>query len=362
MTKAERILLALLQAGLWEKADLNMTAGLLPCSEEDWQEVYRLAQQQTVSGIIYQGLLRLPDPLLPPRSLLLRWTVLIDRIEQRNRQMNSLLADLFRLFRNKGWEAVVQKGQGTALLYGQPLWRECGDIDLCFPNFADGEKAADFLLKASPQKPEKEADGSLTYLLRGIRIEHHRTLLDFQNPFLQPHLNRFIRKYGLTEAVLPEGEGAFTIPAPMTHVLLLNAHILKHVLGWGIGLRQLCDLALAYDRFSGQLEADDLYGLYRKAGLRTWNDLLHAFLTECIGLPADRLPYPSAAKVSPLPLLEKVMQTGNFGLQRQGRTTAKAWTRKWHTLKAFCQNASFTLNYAPQEGCWTTLRLLKGNL
>lgn len=361
MTKEQAVLFGLLQAGLWEK-DVDELS-YFPLSADSWQAVYRLARQQTVSGIVYRGLSHLPEKFFPPQQLLVRWVALADRIEQKNRRMNRLLSQLFGCFRLNGWKVVVQKGQGTASFYEWPLLRECGDIDLYFPDPKAG-KAVLSAMQAGGCRVEKFPDGSVSYSREGILVEHHPDLLDLQNPFLRKKIAVLEEQYGFEEIALPESREKMFVPAPELHLLLLNTHIMKHAFGLGIGLRQFCDLARAYKSLQDRFSPDELHLLYHTMNIGKWSDLLHTFLTTYIGLPAGYLPYPPRCTCDVRPLLEIVLRGGNFGQHQRGRAEASwtVWIRKIHTFWSFCRNNRFTMAYAPQEAFWTAVRLLRGNL
>ena len=134
-------LLALLRGGLWEQ-DVKPHS-CFPLSHDSWEEVFLLSKQQTVTGVAFRGLHHLPDGMLPPESLLLRWMAAADGIERKNKEMNLALDSLLTLFARHGLHPILQKGQGLASLYAYPLLRECGDIDLYFVDEKEFESASD---------------------------------------------------------------------------------------------------------------------------------------------------------------------------------------------------------------------------
>ena len=357
--KEVTVLFTLLKAGLWEKEPENLS--LFPLSANSWEYVYRLARQQTVTAIVYQGICKLPERLLPPESLLFRWVAEADSIERKNRRMNRTLEELYRLFRENGLNPVLQKGQGIALLYENPLVRECGDIDFYFQTAQEGDCAFE-LIKRLGKAMRQEADGSRCYVWKGIEVEHHPRLLDIANPFVQPYLKKLEVSQGYRTACIASGHDfEIRVPSPMLNLLLLNTHIMKHSFGWGIGLRQFCDMARAYHCLSDVITGSELKTLYRKTGILRWSRLLHSFLTEHIGLDATRLPY----QEKPLcvrALQEMVLQGGNFGQHLIGRSHASQpfWKRKAHTSYSFLRHARFSLTYAPKEALWTFTSLLAG--
>ena len=102
--------LVLLKAGLWEK-DLE-SLSCFPLTSEEWHEVYQQALCQTVSGIVYRGIIRLPDHLIPPEDILLRWVVRVDAIEQRNRHMNEVVNELVPSLRTRKYGPSYRKARG----------------------------------------------------------------------------------------------------------------------------------------------------------------------------------------------------------------------------------------------------------
>lgn len=349
-------LLALLRGGLWEQ-DVKPHS-CFPLSRDGWEEVFLLSKQQTVTGVAFRGLHHLPDGMLPPESLLLRWMAAADGIERKNKEMNLALDSLLTLFARHGLHPILQKGQGLASLYTYPLLRECGDIDLYFVDEKEFESASDSI-QAQGIRLVRKADGSLMYSWQGIPVEHHIRLIDLYHP---PHNTKKtdliweFRRMALSTA----SDLEVTVPAPSLNLLLQYAHILKHALGRGIGLRQLCDLTLSCDRWHTDLMPDVLKGVCRQAGLTKWVSLLHAFLTERLGLASDRLPYPETA-ANTQPLLEIIWRGGNFGHQAY-RLTRPTLLHKIQTAEAFRRNISFAFRYAPKEALAIFVNLLKGQI
>lgn len=358
--KLHTALLTLLRSGLWERELDNSSC--FPLSENDWELLFRLSRQQTVTGIVFQGMHYLPDELLPSANLLIRWTAEVDAIEGRNRKMNQALSELYALFRAKDLNPVLQKGQGVAQFYPNPLLRECGDIDLYFNNH-EAQEEATACIRSCGITVKKMPDESLFYHWKGIEVEHHVRLFDLYTPFLRRCTDRLEREKGFEFITLQDLELFAMIPAPFLNLLLLDLHILKHVLGWGIGLRQLCDMACACYQLHREVDPEEMRTTCRKLGLGRWNPLLHTFLTEHLGLPANCLLYPETAPTAQ-PLWDIVWRGGNFGYQLVNRQQAgqSAWKRKMHTASSFLQNQRFAFRYAPQEAFWIFIGLLKGQL
>lgn len=59
MKKVQKALLVLLRAGLWESRIEDLSC--FPMSAGEWKNLYLLSRQQTVTGIVFQGIQHLPE-------------------------------------------------------------------------------------------------------------------------------------------------------------------------------------------------------------------------------------------------------------------------------------------------------------
>ena len=398
--------ISLLRAGLWGRDPLS--EGFLRLDVGEWDEVFRMSGRQTVTGIVFDGICRLPDDLLPSDNVFARWVAAAAAMENRNARMNSALKALVKIFVDNGLHPVLQKGQGIAGLYPDPSHRECGDIDLYFPTdrplrlskgsgMEPSEEGpfdtsassvsgrpwdrADEIVRSKGLDASRMPDGGLSYEWQGVEVEHHPMIVDLNGPFLKRWGRTLTDDPGTRPSSLADG---LLEPTPELNALMLNTHILKHAMGKGVGLRQMCDLAMVYHRMSEgdrRHETGELiYCLYRRAWIQKWSRLLHSFLVEVIGLPEEELPYPERI-VSVRPLLGIVKEGGNFGQYRSGRF-GKDYSRlstghlgrsasvpepvegsmrgKLDTAGMFVRRAGFSLRFAPNEAFWTVVNLAVG--
>ena len=353
---AEKLMMALLQAGLWN-SDAPLQS-IRPATDDCWAQVYTLARRQTVSGIVFRGIEKLNDEQLPNDTLLMLWAADAENIARANRKMNATASSLDTLFTTHGLHPVHLKGQGIAQSYDTPELRQPGDIDLYFPT-REEQAAARAIIAKQGIKTSLMPDGSTHYLFDGIEVEHHPTLFDLDTPAAQRHLKEIEKRHGYTRTSIGKQESV-TTPAPLPNILQLNSHILKHTMGKGVGLRQLCDSARAYHTHSGTIDSYEIKEIYRQTGLERWSKLLHSYLVTHLGMPIDTLPYPETP-VATAPLARIIMAGGNFGHYRHGNRAATTTVRrKLHTAGTFLHNLRFSCHYAPQEALWRVLNLIKG--
>lgn len=351
MDREVQALFALVRAGLWGRYDDAMSS-VFPLSVQEWERVFTIARQQTVTGIAFRGLDMLPEEMLPPMGHMAKWMAYADRIEQSNRAVNETLAMLCGHFAKSGERTVLQKGPGVAVMYPEPLLRECGDIDLFFPD-VDGD--SDPLLGIPGVSREAKPDGSWEYQVNGIVIERHSYLLDIVSPRASRFVKRLIEEKGY-ESVSVSGS-VVLVPAPEVNLLLLSSHILKHAFGVGVGLRQLCDMAVACSFYAERVNPQEMEGIYRKAGLEKWSELLEGFLGQHLGLEVHK------TKNTDI-LLDIILKGGNFGhfTGKCEKSSRSVVMRKLHTFTSFMGNVRFAMTYAPGEWLWTMVRLAGGQM
>lgn len=139
LNKNQQAFFELLRAGLWSDGNPDMRID----ETTDWQEVYKLASEQSVLGLVLAGLEH--SDVKPPQMLLLQWIGEVQIIEQRNKEMNVFIADLIEKLRKNDIYALLVKGQGIAQCYEKTLWRSSGDVDLLLSD-SNYEKAKKVLI------------------------------------------------------------------------------------------------------------------------------------------------------------------------------------------------------------------------
>jgi len=305
-----KALFTLLRSGLWNTPVDN--AACFPLQDVEWDSLYKIAITQTIEGVIYDGIQKLPHEFLPPRAILLKWIVKISKIESSNAVMNRCIQEQVAFFNKIGAKPILLKGQGIAHYYPHPDHRVCGDIDWFFKNPAD-VKVIERQLKAKNIKIYTDTIDSKSYLWRSCLVENHTKLFDVFNPIAHFKLKLIIEKQLTTnDGYIGKDKVYETLP-PNLNIIQVNLHILKHLLSFGIGLRQFCDAAILYAALVNQYDKKWLYSTYQKLGILNWVYVLHDLLVNYIGLDKEKLPFPNKDLLSSSWLVEDVLATGNFG-------------------------------------------------
>lgn len=346
-TFVQQALLTLIRLGLWENSSIRFDFVLSPTQ---WESVYQAALQHTVEGIVFSGIQRIPHSRIPPRDLLLKWAVRVDKIQRSNERMDLILAAQYKWFRGQGITPLLLKGQGLAVFYPHPELRVCGDIDWYLNE--EQYQASKRVLKEKGKQLIPMAGFSLMYTWEGAVVEHHRHLFDVYNPFNSRYLNKIARLYRGKQSHLKCYDANIAVLPAELQLVQVACHILKHLLAFGIGLRQICDMAVLYHTFANQVDSGSLRRIYKRLGVFDWIQQLHLVLVNDLGLQEASLPFPLPKVGDGQWLLQEIMATGNFGFydDRFGHVENPAIDkRRPHARRRLWTNFRRYLRYAPAE-------------
>lgn len=357
--KVTEAFLALVRSGLHEQpAEMAVMPGSTghldwqSLSEPEWLAVLEMARKQTVCGLVYRGVALLPEEVQVPDSVIFPLMKEAHRVIQQSRKIDQTAAEVVAFFERRSLHPLILKGPEAAKNYPKPELRESGDLDLYFPpkEFGKAVHAIQERLRKIPGQAgndESQAgndalttlpDGSIHYDWNGIDIDQHAQYFDLD----------------VDPSVLPK------VPSTEATLLMLSAHILKHSMGTGIGLRQLCDMAAAYQALP--YDQERLLACYEATDTLKWNELLAAFCQQYLG--ADRIPF-DCPLPDPQPLMDIVLTGGNFGhheVSREKVLQSSPLRRKADTALRFLKRLPFSLRYAPRQLVNRVKELTKGNL
>ena len=309
------VFFALLRAGLWEKS-----VRLLPFEPIDFDAVYKVADEQSVVGLIAAGLEHVEDrKVTKPEAV--PFLKKVYSLESRNASMNSFIEKTLSEMSAHGIYALLVKGQGIAQCYERPQWRSSGDIDFFFDE-ENYEKAKSFFSKEvdSPE-PEGLYAKHLGLHIDAWTVELHGTLrgglsarvdkgIDHiqSDTFLNGHVRSWLN--GGTEVFLP---------SPDNDAVFVFTHFLKHFYKGGIGLRQICDWCRLLWTYRDTIDGVLLEKRLRQMKLMSEWKAFAAFAVHSLGMQAEAMPlYDSNPRWSRKAsrIQSFILEVGNFGQNR----------------------------------------------
>lgn len=312
-------------------------------TDEQWRNIFETAKQQTLIGVCFDGIERLPKEQRPPKLLLLQWIAVVQQIERQNVVTNRRSVEVTELFRRKGYRSCILKGQGNALMYPNPLRRQSGDIDI----WVDGERTEllRLTLKYFPDVPFKYQHVEFP-CLKDVEVELHYFPMYMQNPWGNRHLQRFFKRELETQmthsVTLPGDAGQVCVPTPTFNAVYQLTHVFIHFIIEGIGLRHFLDYYYVL-RNLPKCDREYVVEMLRKVNLYGFARAVMYVEHELLGLEDDYLIVPVDERRGKQ-LAHEIFQAGNFG---------KYETRYWHKGGGFVdkqwqkilRNSHFALSY-----------------
>ena len=309
------VFFALVRAGLWEKE-----TRLGGYKDIAFGDIYELAEEQSVLGLVAAGLDKVIDVKIPQEEIL-QFVGYTLQLEQQNIAMNHFVGDLVEKMRTVGIYTLLVKGQGIAQCYERPLWRQCGDIDF-FLSKENYNKAKEFLLPLA-QSSEKESVDS-----KHLAMEIESWIVELHG-FLRCGLSSRIDKAmdEIKSEVLCNGDVRSWIDGKSQifllgvncDILYVFTHLLKHFYKEGLGLRQVCDWCRLLWTYRESLNYGLLESRIRKMGLMSEWKAFGAFAVEYLGMPKEVMPLYSSDKRWKLKadrICAFILEVGNMGHNR----------------------------------------------
>ena len=253
LNTVEQMLFALLRASLHQKE--TETAFFHSATPAEWKECYLLAINHGVMALAWDGVVRLPSELQPPKALKLNWYVAVEAYEKRYLHYCRTVDELSRLYAEHGIATLQLKGVGFSVNYPVPSHREGGDIDIYTyaaegsgMTDADANALADRLMKKQGIRVDDcHSFMHTAFKYKGVPIENHHRLLDIYRYKAGRQVAGWLNRH-----VSPEWadlvEGKVLTPCPEFNSVYLAFHTFHHY-GNGLKLHHLCDWAIQMIRY-----------------------------------------------------------------------------------------------------------------
>ena len=322
---SEQQFLALLRAGLWGQP-VEMTY-FPENGTPEWKGILYLGKTQAVLPLIYDGMLGLPAGMQLKGPALMKLIAYVDKIEKLNMELNDAVSEISARLSAAGIRSVLLKGQGLAALYPNPLRRQCGDIDL-YVGEENYRKAAEIIRGWSEVcEGSAEKDKHIGFMFHDLVLELHR------HAFSMPgfRLSRIYKTMELKELSLhgqkirlstPSAEiggkdiDSIIIPSEQFNVFYTFCHAFFHFMLNGLGLRQMCDIAVLLHNYHDKIDVENFKTWLKKFKMDHEWELFINLIVNYIGLPQEEtLLYNKNDHSSVLlrQFLETIFDDGNFG-------------------------------------------------
>ena len=298
----------------------------------DWAEVYQLAKEQSVVGLVEEGIEALQDewlrvhgsPLMPQK-----WAVKFAyaplKLEQYNLAMNKFIAGLILRLHKRDIHALLVKGQGVAQSYNKPLWRTCGDVDLLLRE-GDYERAKDYLLPfASVSEHEIMHKQHLGLLIGNWQVELHGSLRCGFSFRIDKELDKMCNETfsGGDVRLWTNRKVQIFLLGRENDVTYVFIHFLNHFYKGGVGIKQICDWCRLLWSFRDSLDLEKLESRLKNMGVMSEWRAFGMYGVQYLGMPKEAMPFYAEDekwKRKARRIQSFIMSTGNMGYNRKGKT------------------------------------------
>lgn len=304
--------LALVRAGLWE-TDVRLSQ----YDNIDFLQVLKLAEEQSVVGLITAGMERVRGVKIP-QVWSLQFIGNTLQVEQRNKAMNEFIAMLFDKMLNAGVNPILVKGQGVAQCYNRPFWRSCGDIDLLLTDYDYIQSKSLLTTLSSSSVIEDKIARHIGYTINNWFVELHGSLHSGLTQRIdkvldtikeETFINQNVRKWNNNDVYV-------NLPGINNDIIFIFCHILQHFFRGGIGLRQICDWCRLMWTFRYEIDKELLETRLRSAGIMTEWNAFTALAVNYLGMPEEAMPFYCNSKKykrKAYIILLEFLKSGNFG-------------------------------------------------
>lgn len=316
LSRTDQQFLTLLKAGLWQEAP----ATTLFEPPTDWEAIILQARRQSVSPTIFDGMSLLPKSLQPPQQVLFSWYADTMRTEKYNELLNRTLGELVTRFRAAGLDPIVLKGQSMAQYYRNPAHRQPGDIDLYFPyGYDQANLLAEQWAKEVSEKDKAEQDYvvQLSYLLpNGVLVENHREYAFFFSRLHEREWKALEQTLRVNQGESFRcGEADIKVLSPTLNALYVFQHLLRHLLSFGVGFRQVSDWIYFLKAEQENIDTQQLVAAAEKMHFTRPMAALSYIAIHHLGAPPI-FPFDLSSKQvrdDAALLLTDILRMGNFG-------------------------------------------------
>lgn len=311
----ERKFFALVRLSIAEAPELSCddVSILETATPYDWSELYNMSIKQTLTGVAFHGIERLPQRLRPPREIVFKWFALCEQIRRTNIVADGNAVEVIQSLTNAGFRCCLLKGQGNAIMYPDVRMRTSGDIDV----WTDGGAKRALLFVRKRCK-------SLNFYYHHIELPPYNgspVEMHYRPAFLQNFLhNRRLQRYFTLNAdtqfancvSLPDGAGQISVPTPAFNRIFQLSHIINHFGHEGIGLRQMLDYYYVLRKgFTDEERMADVR-LLKKTGMYRFAQGMMYVMREFFALEDKFLIVPTDERMGRI-ILHETMCGGNFG-------------------------------------------------
>lgn len=259
-------------------------------SDIDWNYIQALAEWQGLSGVMVDGVEKLPLKQRPPKPILLQWIgEVMQGYEYRYELYRRALAEMAEFYNSHSLKMMVLKGYACGLNWPKPEHRPYGDIDIW--QFGQQKEADEMLEKEKGIEVDDSHHHHTVFSWRDFLVENHYDFINVHHHKSNVELEKEFQRLGQddTHAVEVYGEKVY-LPSPNLHALFLLKHTMNDFTSFSMTLRQLLDWAFHVEKHGKEIDWEWLNGILEKYHMKDFFNTVNAICVEDLGFPTSSFP------------------------------------------------------------------------
>ena len=313
---------------------------------EVWDVLFNMARLQSMVGVLYDGVVKLPEHQRPPQEIMDKWRKLADMTADIYRRHQERIGELEPVLERAGLRGCILKGTGLSRLYPVAERRLCGDIDL----WVEGTHKSIIKTFAGLGYPlydiiyqEAHVD-----LFPDTEVEIHFHPSKMNNPFKNARLQKYFRQNA-------PFQGTLTYPDARFNAVFCMAHMYRHYLVGGIGMRQMLDYYYVLRELRLEDRAQVLKSL-KMLGMGKFTAAVMCAVQFNFGLEDEYLLCPADREYGKR-LVNDIIRMGNFGVLDKRNYSSEDESR-WQRFVRRNSRVFSNFKYFPGEVIWSTFARL----
>jgi hypothetical protein len=338
-----KLFFELIQTAMGNRENLSW----VPTTAE-WSAIYEESKKQAITGVMVNGLERLPKEQRPGKELLLQWIGLGEQIRQTNLNLTKRCIELQKKLSGVDVRTSILKGQGVAKCYLMELrdLRQSGDIDIYVD--CDMKEALTTTNDVGFTVEGWDYKHAHLRVWKDTEVEMHYRVEVLLNLWKNRKLQKWFEKK--KEQLFGERDGLVT-PTVSFNLFYILLHIYRHFLYEGVGMRQLMDYYFVLKSHSDSKDNSEILNVLQEFGMMRFARGVMWLMQEVFGL-APKYMYCEPLESEGRFILGEVMAGGNFGHHDQRLTHGCG---KLNTVKQVCRHNWHLMSHYPSDVIWAPI-------
>lgn len=323
-------------------------------SSSDWYALFTLANKQTLIGVFFYAIQRLPEDQIAnlPIPLKRQWMAMALMIQRRNDLLCARCLQLQELLFAAGYRTSTLKGQGIAKLYG-PLcsYRQSGDIDVFID--ATCEEVVRYAISCGDGDCDWDYKHVQLNMFEDVEVEAHYVPEIFMNPWKNRRLQKWFHDHK-AELFMTKQDDGLIVPSIEFDLFFILLHAYRHYLTEGVGLRQLMDYYFVLKDASQSSRAESIKTIRQFGMMRFMRGTM--WIMQSVFHLEEKYLLCEPDMEEGRYILNQIMRGGNFGYYDD--RIYKVGNVKWNSVVNSILHAFHLLFHYPSEVFWSPIWII----